>query len=218
MVNFHVMEGDVDLSDARRQIAIRPAQASEAGELAKILIDEVSWGRLPELGLAFNTLLHRHFIDSRYAICLVAEREGEILGYGAGLTDTRAFHRDFILRKGLRAGVLLLPYLLKWRNLQTIIRALTYFPEAPKDDPPAEIACLNVRHRYQKLKLGTKIFFALMESYKVRNIKSVKIGHVDPNKKHAVAFWESLGTRYLRSERFYRHNEVRVYAYDIPDS
>lgn len=195
---------------------VRPARVEEAGALAVIAKAAVYQGRLGAFGLAFNRLLIASFIRSRYGLCVVAERDGVILGYGAGVTDTVAFHREFVRRWGLQAALLIAPRLFNPRNLHTLIQAYRYLPAAPDDDPKAELLAMNVTSHYRRSGVATKIFFTLMASYAGLGIRSVKLGHIPVTLTSAVRFWESLGTRFVRTEELYRGGFVNVYVFDIP--
>jgi len=196
-------------------ILIRNSRPEEARLLAEISIEENGTGRLRDLGPRFNALLHRHFIDSRFGLSMVVEVGGEVAGNGTGLTDTRLFHRDFILHKGVPAGLLALPHLLRWRNLRTALQGLTYFPTAPEGDPAAELVAMNVRTRFHRRGLATKMFFALMAEYRKMGIGAVKLGHIPESNKRAIAYWESLGSRYVRTETLFGSDPTRVYVYDL---
>jgi ribosomal protein S18 acetylase RimI-like enzyme len=197
------------------EIRIRPSRPAEARLLAQISIEENQTGRLRDLGPRFNALLHRHFIESRYGMSVVVEVGGEVAGNGTGLTDTRLFHRDFVLRQGIPAGLLALPHLLRWRNLRTALQGFTYFPESPADDPKAELVAMNVRTRFHRRGLATQLFFALMEEYRKLGIPAVKLGHIPESNKRAIAYWESLGSRYVRTEKLFGSDPTRVYVYDL---
>jgi GNAT superfamily N-acetyltransferase len=194
---------------------MRPARPEEAGRLAKMMMDLVTWGRLRHLGPWFNTLMHRAFIKSPHGLCMVLELDGEVIGYGAGFTDYRAFHRWMKLRYGWLMGLVLLPKLLHPRNLKTVLRAFTYFPDAPQDDPRSELVCMNVIPAHHGSGYATRIFHGLVDELRRRGVDCVKLGHIDPTQKNALGFWNSIGARHLRTEKFYSHNEVYVYVYDI---
>ena len=129
---------------------IRPARAVDAPILADIMTEEINWGRLRHLGNRFITTLHRHMINSNHAVCFVAERDGEIIGYGAGVADISKFYRQFLWRYGIIASVTLLPKLVQPQQFKTIVRGFTYFPDAHPDDPKAEIISFAVRSKTKK--------------------------------------------------------------------
>lgn len=198
------------------EVLIRPARPSEARQLARMVMELITWGRLRHLGLPFNTLLQRFHITSRYGIILVAEVDGRIVGNTGGVTDRKRFYRELAWKWGWLSALLILPYLFKPANLEVLRKGMTYFTKTPVDDPPAEATLMNVIPEYQRGGLGPKLFFALMDEYRKRGFKIVKVGHVNPEKPDVVRYWEEkVGLRYLRTEKFYKDTEVRVYVYDL---
>lgn len=213
------MSGSLSKTDQERVapdgITIRPARRSEAEELARLMAEAISWGRLSELGHGFTTLAHRHLIDSRHAICYVAERDGEILGYAAGATDTSKFYREFLWRRGLIAAIKLAPKIFRARHRQTIIRSLTYFPEAYPDDPPAEMLSFAVRPRKKQSGVGKAIFAAISAEFKARGVTAIKFGTTEAANETANAFYRRLGFELVRTAPFYENSQVNVYVYRI---
>src|SRR5262249_14314702 len=132
------MSGSLSKTDEEAQdgFTVRPARRGEAGELARLMSEVITWSRLSELGQGFMTLLHRHMIGSVHAICQVAERDGDILGYAAWSADTGKFYREFLLRHGLAAAVKLAPNIFPPRGDENIVRGLPDFLEAHPHVPP----------------------------------------------------------------------------------
>ena len=194
---------------------IRDAEPEDAKALAEVMISEIHWSRVRELGLRFNTVLHRAWVLSDHAVVVLAEKDGEVAGYGAALVDMKRFDRELKLRHGWRLGLLLLPKLVNPRHVRTVIRALTYFPEVPADDPDAEVVSMAVYHNHRRFGIGRLIFDGMIEGLRGKGAPALKIGHVDVHKETANAFWSGLGARYLRTENFYRDKEVNVYVYHI---
>jgi ribosomal protein S18 acetylase RimI-like enzyme len=200
---------------SREALTIRPARPADAPVLARLMSEAISWGRLGELGQGFVTLVHRHMIDSRYAICFVAEHDGEVLGYSAWGTDTTRFYREFILRHGLRAAVTLLPRAFRPSQLKVIIRGLTYFPESYPDDPRAEILSFAVRPQSKQSGIGKAIFNAMIDDFKTRGINSIKVGTVEETNEAGNRFYRRLGFELIRTIPFYKESRVNVYVYRI---
>ncbi|HKQ72886.1 MAG TPA: GNAT family N-acetyltransferase [Blastocatellia bacterium] len=196
-------------------LSIRPARKADAPELARLMAEAISWGRLNELGRGFSTLMHLHLIDSRHAICYVAERDGEIVGYVAGATDTSKFYREFLWRRGLIAAIKLAPKIFQSRHRQTIIRSLTYFPEAYPDDPPAEMLSFAVRPRMKQSGVGKAIFAAISAEFKARGVTAIKFGTTESSNETANAFYRRLGFELVRTAPFYENSQVNVYVYRI---
>src|SRR5262245_40549070 len=200
---------------ARDDFTVRPARPAEAGELARLMSEVISWSRLCELGNGFITLLHRHMIGSAHAICYVAERDGDILGYAVWSADTGKFYREFLRRHGLAAAVKLAPKILRPRQIEIIVRGLTYFHEAHPEDPQAEVLSFAVRPQAKKSGVGKAIFNALAREFKSRGIGAVKVGAVEATNEAGNMFYNRVGCELVRTEPFYRRNKVNVYVYRI---
>jgi len=195
--------------------SIRPARPADAPVLAQLMSEEIHWGRLSALGLRFTTLLHRHMIGSRFALCYVAERDGEIIGYAAAAIETSKFYRQFLLRHGLTALVILFPQIFRWRKFQTILRGLTYFPEAREDDPQAEMLSLAVRSHAKRSGVGQAVLDAIYDQLRARGITAVKFGTADVRNDRANALYRQMGARLVRTVPFYDDSAVNVYVYRL---
>ena len=200
------------------QITIRPARPAEAAPLASLMTDAISWGRLGDLGPGFVRLLHTHLITSRHSVCLVAEDNGRLLGYIAASTDTSRFYREFLVRHGLRAGLLVLPRLWRPRNLATTLRGLTHFPSAPADDPPSEALSFAVQRGIKERGIGSQLFHAIIAALKERGVAAVKFATVASDNVAGNAFYQKLGCRLVRTVPFYRESLVNVYVYQLGDA
>ncbi|MGE3436494.1 MAG: GNAT family N-acetyltransferase, partial [Blastocatellales bacterium] len=174
-------------------VIIRPARPSEAEALARLMSEAITWSRLSELGPGFVTLLHRHMIASANAVCYVAEREGEIIGYSVWSVDSSKFYREFLLRRGFMAAVILAPKIFRPQQLKTIARCLTYFPEAHPDDPQAEVLSFAVRPQVKQSGVGKAIFNALAREMETRGVKVVKVGAVEATNEGGNRFYSRLG-------------------------
>ncbi len=200
---------------ARIDFSVRPARPDEAEDLAKLMSEVITWSRLRELGHGFMTLLHRHMIGSTHAICYVAERGGEIIGYAAWSADTGKFYREFLLRHGLSAVVRLAPQIFRPRQIEVIARGLTYFHESRPEDPLAEVLSFAVRQQSKQSGVGKAIFNALAREFKARGIDAVKVGAVESTNEAGNLFYTRVGCELIRTESFYREGKVNVYVYRI---
>lgn len=204
-----------DKKSAADEVVLRLARAPEAEALGRLMSEAITWSRMSELGPGFVTLLHRHMINSTHAICYVAEREGEIIGYSVWSVDSSKFYREFLLRHGFRAAIILAPKIFRLQQLKTIVRCLTYFPEAHPDDPQAEVLSFAVRPQVKQSGVGKAIFNALAREMETRGVKAVKVGAVEATNEGGNRFYSRLGCELVRTEPFYSDNQVNVYVYRI---
>lgn len=192
-------------------IEFRPARLADAPTLAKLMVEGLS-SRLNDLGPWFVTLLHRHMITSPYNLCIVAEQQGMLVGYGAVLTPTRKFYLDFLLRKGLLCVLITLPWLFRPKNLHVALRGFTYFPRSSHDDPEAELVSLVISPNVCRAGIGTALFLRLVEELRSRGIDTLKICTSAENDR-ANAFYRRQGCQYIRTDPFYQNNHINVYVH-----
>ncbi len=197
-------------------LRIRPARPADATLLARLMTDAISWGRLAQLGPRFVTLLHRHMIGSRFAICRVAEKDGEVVGYTAVATDSARFYRDFLLRRGIVAALLLFPGLLRPGRLRVIWRGLSYFPEQDPDDPPEDFLSFAVRSDQAGAGIGRALMDDLFAEARRRGVTAFKASSADVNNRVANEYYRRLGGRVVRTVPFYADTRVNVYVFDVP--
>jgi glycosyltransferase involved in cell wall biosynthesis/ribosomal protein S18 acetylase RimI-like enzyme len=82
---------------------VRRARREDASALARLHREALPNAFLPTLGDAFLTRLYRALADDRAAVVVVAEQEGRVVGFAAGLISGRAFALRFYSRHGLHA-------------------------------------------------------------------------------------------------------------------
>jgi len=194
-------------------LTIRPARTAEAKQLGQMMVAGLD-SRLNDLGPWFVTFLHRHMVVSDYCICLVAERDGNVVGYGAAFTNTSQCYRDFLLKKGVLAGIMMLPWLVLPRNLRTALSGLTYSGKAPQNDPAAELVSLVVSPAARRSGVGQALFQHILAALDQRGITQLKITTSTEN-KGANAFYERQGSQYLRSEPLYHDAQLNVYVHHL---
>jgi len=192
---------------------IRPARPEEATGLARLLSEGLD-SRLDDLGPWFVGYLYRHFIESDHAMCLVAERDGESVGCMASLVDRPAFYREFILRKGVLATLMVLPWLIRPRNIATALGGLSYSNRAAADDPPAELVSMVVSPAARRTGVGSALTAATLEGFRERGVRIVKVTTPTDNEA-ANALYVRDGFEFIRTDRLYRDVPVNVYWYRL---
>jgi ribosomal protein S18 acetylase RimI-like enzyme len=131
-------------------------------------------------------------------------------------SDTAKFYREFLLRYGIRAALVLAPKIFQPQKLRVIARGLTYFPEAHPDDPKAEILSYAVRSQAKHLGIGKAIFLAMAKEFKGRGVAAIKVGTVEVTNEVGNKFYRSLGFELVRTDSFYKDykdSRVNVYVY-----
>ncbi len=195
---------------------VRKARPEDAPEITRIAFEIVSWSRLYKLGTRFANLLHGHMATSEHSVMSVGLVDGELSGFMVGATDTSKFFRQFLVRHGVKASLVLLPQLFVPRNFAPIWRGLTYFPEMPEDDPKAEILAIAVLPSAQRTGIGGAMFRDVIRRFDDLGTARLKFGVIDVQNELSNSFFQKKGADFLRSEEFYPGKFVNVYACDIP--
>jgi len=192
--------------------ALRPARVSDAPILARMMVEGLD-SRLKDLGPWFVTYLHRHFVQSRHCLCLVAEQDGRILGYVATLISTRRFYREFLLRKGIGAALMMLPWLLWPRNLRTVTSGLTYFSGETHDDPETELVSLIVVPKARGLRVGSTLFQQTLARLRAAGTPRMMVCTSTENVA-ANAFYRKHNCRLAYSKPLYHDASINVFNCD----
>lgn len=103
---------------------VRPGTEADAGPAATLHASEISDGFLPSLGRSFLARLYRRIVRSPGSFLLVAEADGDTLGFIAGTDDVRELYRSFLIRDGLVATISALPQVL--RSSRRVLETLRY--------------------------------------------------------------------------------------------
>ena len=167
--------------------------------------------RLDHLGPGFLRLLLGHMAASRHCVCPVAEREGEVLGYAAALTSVSRFYREFVLRKGLHAALIILPRLLRSGNLRIFLQALAYPSAGFPDDPPAELVSIVVSPEARGMGVASSLLRHIAAEMKSRGIERMTIKTGVENAA-ANEMYRRLQCQFVRTEPFGRDQWANVYV------
>ena len=97
--------GQDDLGVRPSGVVIRPPLPAEASFTAQLHADALPHGFFVSLGQAYLRIYYLSFFESPHARSLVAELDGELIGFVVGVVDPEA-HRHFTLRRyGLRLAL-----------------------------------------------------------------------------------------------------------------
>lgn len=178
-----------------REVAIREATRADAPVIASMHRSVMNpKAFLPSLGPTFMRLLFLALIEDPAAPVHVAIREGEIVGYTAGVVSMSGFRRRFVRRYGVRAGMSVAPALLRPGVVRRAVEIFRY-PEATRDLPQAEHAFLGVRQQGKGLgPILTKTTLESLEDLGVAEVKGyVQATNVPMNKMMLRVGWEPRG-------------------------
>ena len=125
-------------------VLIREARVADVPAIAAMHAGVMTKAFLPTLGEPFLRVFFRALVEDPGSPTLVAERDGDVIGYTSGSASVRAFRRRFVSRYGLRAGLAAAPRLIRPSVLRRAIELFRY-PEQTQGLPDAEHTLIGVR-------------------------------------------------------------------------
>ena len=146
---------------------------------------------------------------------MVAEYENEVVGYIAVATEGPKFAREFILRYGVIAAIVLFPKIFQPRQFKTIIRCLTYFPEERFQGQNASGLAFAVRKDAKKQGVGTALWKTTMDELRKCGVETFTFLTAGEPTEVANAFYQRLGCEFMGTQRFYEDSQASVYRYQI---
>ena len=194
-------------------VVIRDATVSDAPAMARLMYDEVHWGRIRDFGVGFLTVLNKAFCTSPNAVCVVALVDGRVVGFLSGTTHLGRFYRDFALRHGFSAAVAILPRLLSPRRLKTLLRALMYRNDPRPGGPQAELMTIAVAPGFKGQRIGWRLTDAVMKQLRGRGVDAVRAMMTAGNER-SLGLFAKYGFRIAESREFYdSESQVHMIEY-----
>ena len=107
-------------------IVIRTARPADVSTIVRLHADDLPTAFHTSLGPGFVRQLFMAQVRDPNCVAIVAERDGEIVGYASGMMSMPAFKRRFILRRGVPAALAAAPRLLRRGSLRRVLETLAY--------------------------------------------------------------------------------------------
>ena len=137
-------------------IRIRVAQREDARAIARLHQQNITGGFLSSLGAPFLGQLYRSLIGWPGAVILVADAGSGPVGFIAGIKNTGDFYRHFLVSRGMVAGLLGLPRLIKPSNFRRAIETLSY-PGTGEDQEAGELLSMAVDDRWRGRRIASRL-------------------------------------------------------------
>lgn len=94
------------------QVLVRAGTPADAGFAASLHTSQISEGFLPRLGTRFLGRLYRRISESCTSFLLIAEIDGQPIGFLAGTESTSGLYKEFALKDGFAAALASAPRLM----------------------------------------------------------------------------------------------------------
>lgn len=202
--------GNAGPSRKSSSIVVRPATAGDAVDAARLHARHIPTGFLSVLGPRLLTRLYRRVARSDDCFLLMAETNGQTVGFLAGSLDTGRLMRRFALLDGPVVAVAAAPALLRhWRHvLETMsdLRPGKAMAEPATDPAPAaveaELLALAVDEERRGSGVGAMLTRAFVEEAIRRGAGTARVV-VGAANDPAVALYERYG--FVAAEHFEHH-------------
>jgi ribosomal protein S18 acetylase RimI-like enzyme len=161
------------LREGGRPVRLRTGTQSDARFAAELHVERIQEGFLSQLGAAFLTRLYRRVVASPDSFLLIADRATEPVGFLAGAIDTGGLYRRFLLRDGVRAGLVAAPQLV--RSLPRVMETLRYGAQSKGPGPVAELLAVAVSSKVEGEGLGRMLIAAFFDELSDRGTAAAKV-------------------------------------------
>lgn len=175
---------------------VRKARADDAGELARLHSEGLSGGFLASLGSRFLVQLYEAMIVSPDTVVLLAEDEGEVIGFVACAVTPAALWREFLRRHGFRAIWLLAVRLLKPSVRTGVLEVVRHVRQ--RAERGATLLSIVVGPPARRRGLGFHLVMLLEEELRRRGAHGLEVA-VRVDNRWARGFFEHLGFHPLGS-------------------
>ena len=182
---------------------VRAGTEADAMLAATLHASEISDGFLSSLGRPFLRRLYRRVVREPQSFLLVAQSDGNAVGFIAGAEDVRALYRSFIRRDGLVATAAALPKILRsWRRVLETLRYPGETHETNGDGPskpasplpPAELLSVAVAPNARGKGAGRALVQAFTAELTRRGVPGARVV-VGADNDAAIHLYEQCGFR-----------------------
>jgi ribosomal protein S18 acetylase RimI-like enzyme len=183
---------------------VRMGRDGDAQVAADLHVVQISEGFLSLLGRGFLRRLYRRIVRSSSAFLLVAERQGQVVGFVAGAVDTGALYREFVLRDGIRAGLGAAgPIFRNWRQVVETLRHGT--SQGVSHGRGVELLSIAVDPDRQGQGIGRLLVDSFVDACTTTGNDSASVV-VSSDNSTAIRLYEQAG--FVAATRFEMHADV----------
>ena len=164
-------------------------------EVAHLHETELQAGLLAKFGVPFLADFYHYLARDPGCVLLVALEGDKVIGFVSGTHDIRKFYRRFVLRRGLKLAMRLVPYLLARRSVSTIASIRRYMTSRDTTQlPVSELTSLAVDPGTQRKGVGKTLFAALQEHFRSQGIEVLQVTAAK-TQPAALRFYPALGAK-----------------------
>ncbi len=197
-------------------IEIRKAEYKDTQEVAGLHQEFIKSGFLTSLGPSFLRILYKGIIGAENAFCVVAEKDGAVIGFACGTENISIFYRRFLIRIFFRLLPVFFSNIKRAAVLRKIFETVSYPRKAAVALPKAEWLSMVAMRDNEEGRISDRLFHKLVEQFRIRGIKEFK-SIVGQSVIHSIKFNERMGgILYPETIEIHRGDKSNIYIFKVP--
>ncbi len=192
---------------------VRKAQPADSAAIARLHRETIGWGLLSHLGQDVVTAFYRAVTESAVSFCFVAEQDGVVQGFAAGVTDWRSL-LPHVARRTAIPLLRNLPALVasgRWRKLWETTR----YTQSGIEGVDAEFLSFGVREEAQdRVWAGAALVRAVVDEFRRRGTRRFR-GVVWSQNERAQQFFQTVGFRFVSEVEIHPGEVSRAHVVDL---
>lgn len=193
--------------------SVRRAQPDDSAVIARLHREIISWGLLSQLGQRVVAAFYRAVTECPASFCFVAEQDGVLQGFAAGVTEWRRL-LPRVVRRTAWPLVRILPMLLvsgRWRKLWETTR----YTQSHLEGVDAEFLSFGVREDVEhRVWAGAALVQAVIGEFRERGVLRFR-GVVWSQNERAQQFFEAVGFRFVSEVEIHPGEVSRAHVVDL---
>ena len=178
-------------------VSLRPAEKTDASFMAAMHQRSITTGFLSTLGTPFLRLLYRALVTDPDGVAVIAEDDSGPVGFVAGTRSTSAFYRRFAVKHGWRAGLVVLPRLVRPGAIRRLWESCRY--GTGEETSGAELLAMAVAADRRGRGIGVSLGRELLSRLETPTVRVV----VGSDNHVAIAAYKRMG--------FVPHSRIEVH-------
>lgn len=197
--------------------SVRRAQPNDSRAVARLHREIISWALLTKLGEDVVTAFYRVVIASPVSFCFVAEEDGNLVGFAAGVTEWPRLFRQMI-RKTWWPLLRSLPRLLRSARWRRVFETGRY-TQSRHEGVNAEFLSFGVREdAHARLWAGAALAYAIINEFRRRGVPRFR-GVVWDQNDRATQFFKAVGFQFVSEVEIHPGEVSRTFIMDLrPES
>ncbi|MEP3225148.1 MAG: GNAT family N-acetyltransferase [Parasphingorhabdus sp.] len=196
----------------KNKLIVDPVQKDLLTACAELHVSGLNQGFLSSLGPGIMQLIFLHGAQSKFGSFIVCKRNDTVIGFLLGTLDTGQFYKNFVLKKGIKAGWILLPKIFNFSRLKKIFETLFYPSKNElRDLPRSELMDIVISDQAQGKGIGTALLNKFSDILHDANIAEFKVT-TGEQLTEAAKFYKKHGGDFRGTIELHEGAKIHVYV------